>query len=90
MDRHDIDRHIRWSTEVVGARWDDDSSTWQVTSRTADGADETLAARALISAVGQLNRPNLPDIPGHRRVRGPSFHSARWDHSVDYRASASP
>ena len=39
----------------------------------------------LISAVGQLNRPKLPDIPGIEDFAGPSFHSARWDHSVDIR-----
>jgi 4-hydroxyacetophenone monooxygenase len=42
---------------------------------------ETLTARAVISAVGQLNRPHLPDIPG--TFAGPSFHTARWDHDVD-------
>ena len=40
-------------------------------------------ARAVISAVGQLNRPHIPDIPGQNSFGGPSFHSARWDHSVD-------
>ena len=39
----------------------------------------------MISAVGQLNRPLLPDIKGRDSFAGPSFHSARWDHSVDLR-----
>ncbi|MDQ1458974.1 MAG: 4-hydroxyacetophenone monooxygenase [Actinomycetota bacterium] len=86
MHRHGIERDIRWNTEVVSARWNDDSSSWQVAIRSADGTEETLSARAVISAVGQLNRPNLPDIPGIETFAGPSFHSARWDHSVDYRA----
>ena len=38
---------------------------------------------AVISAVGQLNRPNVPEIPGQDDFAGPSFHSARWDHDVD-------
>ena len=37
----------------------------------------------MISAVGQLNRPNVPEIPGQDQFAGPSFHSARWDHTVD-------
>ncbi len=49
----------------------------------ADGGEETLVARAVISAVGQLNRPHVPDIPGREVFAGPSFHSARWDHTVD-------
>src|ERR1700758_4953768 len=32
---------------------------------------------------GQLNRPKLPDIPGVDAFGGASFHSAKWDHSVD-------
>ena len=47
--------------------------------------EDVLRARAVISAVGQLNRPSLPDIPGRDDFAGPSFHSARWDHSVDVR-----
>ena len=37
----------------------------------------------MISAVGQLNRPKMPDIAGMETSPGPAFHSARWDHSVD-------
>ena len=37
----------------------------------------------MISAVGQLNRPQLPNIEGRESFAGPSFHSARWDHTVD-------
>ncbi len=85
MHRHGVDEHIRWNTEVVGARWHDGIGVWEVDVRDTSGARETLVARAVISAVGQLNRPNLPDIPGIEQFAGASFHSARWDHSVDYR-----
>ncbi|MET1000492.1 MAG: NAD(P)/FAD-dependent oxidoreductase [Acidimicrobiia bacterium] len=85
MHRHGIDEHVRWETEVVRAEWDDVSASWVVTARTPDGNEEVLRARALISAVGQLNRPSLPDIPGMETFAGPSFHSAGWDHSVDHR-----
>jgi len=82
MRRHGVDEHVRWSTEVVRAVWDEDG-WWTVTVRSADGAEEDLRARAVISAVGQLNRPNLPDIPGRESFAGPAFHSAQWDHSVE-------
>jgi len=83
MDKHGIRPHVRWGTEVLGAAWDDEQGTWSVTIRDGDGTESTLVARALISAVGQLNRPHIPDIPGHERFAGPTFHSARWDHTVD-------
>ena len=38
---------------------------------------------AVISAVGQLNRPSIPPIAGLPLFRGPVFHTARWDHTVD-------
>ena len=37
----------------------------------------------MISAVGQLNRPHLPDIKGQLDFGGPAFHSSEWDHSVE-------
>jgi 4-hydroxyacetophenone monooxygenase len=74
---------IRFGTEVQDAVWDEDDACWHVTVRTADGTTEVVTGHALVSAVGQLNRPKLPEIPGRDRFAGPAFHSARWDASVD-------
>ena len=84
MDHHGVRPHVRFETEVVGARWDDPAALWRVRVRDRAGREETLSARALISAVGQLNRAKLPDIPGIADFAGPSFHSSQWDHSVAY------
>jgi cation diffusion facilitator CzcD-associated flavoprotein CzcO len=40
-------------------------------------------ARSLVSALGQLNVPNIPGFSGSRTLRRASFHSARWDHDCD-------
>ena len=85
MDKYDIGGHVLWETEVTEASWDDASATWTVVARDSNGATTTLSARAVISAVGQLNRPHLPAIPGQERFSGPAFHSSEWDHSVDLR-----
>jgi len=85
MDKYDIGRHVLWETEVTAASWDDDTATWSVQARDRNGATTTLTARAVISAVGQLNRPHLPDIDGRHDFAGPAFHSSEWDHSVDLR-----
>jgi 4-hydroxyacetophenone monooxygenase len=82
-DAFDLRRHIRFGTEVVSAEWSEAEATWSVEVRTAGGATETLTANAVVSAVGQLNRPNFPDIAGRDSFAGPAFHSARWDHGVD-------
>lgn len=82
VTKHGLEKHIRWGTEVTDAAWDEDSGTWTLTLR-GDGSTSTLAARAVITAVGQLNRPQLPDLDGADSFAGPAFHSAAWDHSVD-------
>jgi len=74
--------HIRFGTEVLGADWDGERAVWRIRARGPGGREETLEAHALVSAVGQLNQPKLPDIPGRERFAGPAFHSARWDHGV--------
>lgn len=76
---------VRFGTEVLGATWSDDTRTWAVEVRTGGegGPVETVEVNALVSAVGQLNRPHLPEIPGIEDFAGPWFHSARWDHTVD-------
>jgi 4-hydroxyacetophenone monooxygenase len=83
MDKYDIGAHVLWETEVTEASWDDDTATWSVLARDRNGATTTLTARAVISAVGQLNRPHLPDIDGQHDFAGPAFHSSDWDHSID-------
>ncbi|KDF00152.1 4-hydroxyacetophenone monooxygenase [Mycolicibacterium aromaticivorans JS19b1 = JCM 16368] len=83
LDRHQLDANVRWQTEVVSAAWSDADGIWRVTLRDKDGNESTIAARAVITAVGQLNRPALPDIEGADTFEGPAFHSAAWDHSVD-------
>jgi cation diffusion facilitator CzcD-associated flavoprotein CzcO len=69
---------LRGADGAKSARWDEDRSRWQI--RTEAGAE--YETEALIVALGQLNRPKLPDIPGRDSFAGPAFHSARWDHSV--------
>lgn len=74
---------IRFRTEVVSATWDDARAVWSIRMRAADGREETLDANAIVSAVGQLNRPKIPEIRGRESFTGPQFHSAQWRHDVD-------
>ena len=74
-----LSRHFRFGAGVAAAEFDERRARWQLTLE--DGG--TLQAGAVVSAVGQLGRPRLPDIPGRADFAGPSWHSARWDHRVD-------
>ncbi|HEY4377141.1 MAG TPA: NAD(P)/FAD-dependent oxidoreductase [Acidimicrobiales bacterium] len=76
--------HVRFSTEVTRARWDEESGRWTVTTRHCHtGTVAELQATAVISAVGQLNRPKLPDIADRDSFEGIAMHSARWRPDVD-------
>lgn len=77
--KYDLLRRIRFHTEVESARFDTDAGVWRV--RTSAG--EELEAEVLVSGVGQLNRPAVPDLPGLGEFRRPWFHSARWRHEVE-------
>jgi 4-hydroxyacetophenone monooxygenase len=82
-DKHGLRRHIRFETTVEEAAFDEASSVWNIRVRDAAGKVETLTAKAVISAVGQLNQPRLPDIEGRDDFKGPAFHSARWRSDVE-------
>lgn len=76
---------IRFETEVRGATYDDETGRWQVHVEDREGRAETIEASAIISAVGQLNRPRFPDLKGRETFEGISFHSAEWEHEHDLR-----
>jgi cation diffusion facilitator CzcD-associated flavoprotein CzcO len=71
--------HCRFNSEVASARFDDLRGRWRIVL--TDGW--SVEADFLVSAVGQLDRPSIPGLPGRGNFAGPQFHSARWDHSVD-------
>lgn len=77
---HGLGPHLRPNTAITTVRWSDDSKCWTLT------ADDGFQGRrydfdVVVSAVGMLDVPNIPKIPGAQRFRGRQFHSARWDHS---------
>ena len=82
-EKYDLGPHCRFGTAVTAATWDDERAVWRVAVRDADGTEEVLEARFLVSAVGSLNLPKLPEIPGMDDFAGPSFHSARWPADLD-------
>jgi 4-hydroxyacetophenone monooxygenase len=76
-------KQVQFQTEVLSAAFSDGEGLWKLRVRRVDGTEETLEANVVISAVGQLNRPSYPSIPGREDFHGPSFHSARWQPGVD-------
>lgn len=70
---------IRFGVEITSATFDEDRGLW----RLRDHAGQEHEAEILISALGQLNRPQVPDFPGLESFEGARWHSARWNHDFD-------
>jgi cation diffusion facilitator CzcD-associated flavoprotein CzcO len=77
-DDFDVRRFVRFGHEVVSAVWDDDRARWAI--ETSQGL---LEADVLVSGVGGLSEPSIPELPGIERFQGATFHSAEWDHDYD-------
>ncbi len=75
--------HIRFKTELREARYNDKSTSWEVTIREPSGEIRTLKSKFFISCAGGLTQPKIPELPGREEFRGKMFHTARWDHTVD-------
>lgn len=74
---HRLGPHLRANTAVTTVRWSDTGRRWTLTD--SDGREHRFDV--VVSAVGMLDVPYVPDIRGAHRFRGRRFHSARWDHS---------
>jgi cyclohexanone monooxygenase len=77
-EKHRLRDKLITGTEVLEVRWDAGSTQWRV--RTTNGDFE---AKYVVSAVGPLTEPALPDIKGIESFGGEIFHSARWNHDSD-------
>ncbi|WP_067865237.1 flavin-containing monooxygenase [Nocardia shimofusensis] len=76
-EKYDVlDKHL-FDCDVTGARWNADTARWEITSNRGDFTADTV-----VSAVGALCEPNLPDIKGINSFEGEIFHSARWNHDA--------
>jgi 4-hydroxyacetophenone monooxygenase len=79
VDKYGLRQHARLNTQVERASFNESDNRWTV-EVVSQGVREVLVADIVISAVGQLNSPKLPDIEGLDSFGGVAFHSARWEH----------
>jgi 4-hydroxyacetophenone monooxygenase len=84
-DRHGLRQCTHFNTAVRRIVWDDASQKWNVELRGPGGDAEHVAASVVISAVGALNNPLIPAIPGLETFPGPAFHTAQWPEDLDIR-----
>jgi cation diffusion facilitator CzcD-associated flavoprotein CzcO len=78
-ERFGVASAIEYGAEVTSAVWDDDAARWQLEIL----GSAPISCRVLISAVGALHVPKIPELPGIEDFGGTAFHSANWRHDVD-------
>ena len=78
-EKYKIKPHIKFNSEVLKAEFNEDESLWNIYISTG----EIYKTRTLVSGLGQLNKPTSPKFEGSEDFKGPSFHSAEWNHSID-------
>jgi cation diffusion facilitator CzcD-associated flavoprotein CzcO len=75
--KYGLDPHIRFNQRVDDLHFDEAQGRWRLT---VGGRVEEFDA--VVCAIGQLHKPMTPAIPGAGMFRGPTFHSAQWNHDV--------
>ena len=81
-DAFELRDDIVFDTEVRALTWDEEAAEWEVEVEGPEGR-RTLRSNAVVTAVGFLNRPKIPEIEGMADFRGPSWHTSRWPDDAD-------
>jgi cation diffusion facilitator CzcD-associated flavoprotein CzcO len=79
IDRYDIRGHLRFNSPVSTVTWNEDRATYTVVGE----AEELGEFEIVVSCVGMLSDPKLPDWPGLEAFAGPAFHTSRFEHHHD-------
>ncbi|AMK19950.1 flavin-containing monooxygenase-like protein [Sphingobium sp. MI1205] len=83
VEEYDLADHIRYGMKVDSLVWSEDRGEWTVSATDAQGNQVTRNYRAVISAIGLLDRPKIPAIAGMADFRGKVMHSSLFDPETD-------
>jgi cation diffusion facilitator CzcD-associated flavoprotein CzcO len=78
IEEYGLSGSVRYNAKVESVRWLENSQRYAVTI-----AGVTSEFDIVVSAVGMLNVPNVPNWPGVDRFKPVKFHTARWQHQHD-------
>ena len=81
VEEFDLEPHIRLTTELKGSQWNEKEQCW-VSVLESGNRREVVRSTFLVSAIGQLSDPAVPDISGAASFEGPIFHSVAWPESL--------
>jgi cation diffusion facilitator CzcD-associated flavoprotein CzcO len=73
-DKFDLRRDIQFNSRVAAAHFQEETRNWDL--RLEDG--RRYSARFLVTAIGILSAPTMPNIPGVGSFQGISCHTHAW------------
>ena len=73
-DKFDLRRYMRFNMYVERMIWQEDERVWRL--QVKDGGE--YHARFVVSSLGPLSAPTMPDIEGMHTFKGESFHTYWW------------
>jgi len=73
-DKFDLRRDIQFNSSVSAAHYREETRSWDILLESG----ERHSARFLITAIGVLSAPTMPNIPGIASFEGISCHTHRW------------
>jgi cation diffusion facilitator CzcD-associated flavoprotein CzcO len=86
VDKFGLRPHLNFNISCLGAKWLASQQQWEVRFVDAkNGTKFTKYAKILLTAVGGFSQPREIKFPGMDKFRGKVFHTAKWDHSEDYK-----
>lgn len=79
-EKHDLKKSYQFNTAIQSAHYNEADALWEVTTEYGD----KYTARFLITALGLLSAPNLPNIKGINQFKGELHHTSRWPDDVSF------
>lgn len=77
-EKHDLKKSFQFNTAIKSAYYSEANALWEVTTEYGD----KYTARFLVTALGLLSAPNLPNIKGIETFKGKLHHTSRWPNDV--------
>lgn len=73
-DKFGLREHMRFDARVDKMEWNEDAKHWQVSLKNGD----SYTADLVLTCMGVLSKPTLPQIDGIDQFQGESFHTYNW------------
>lgn len=78
-EKFDLRKDIKFGFRVKSARFMPGRRIWALFNEKG----ESFTSRFLITALGPLTSPTLPNVPGLKDFKGQSFHTSRWPEGLE-------